>query len=125
MARVYATAEQVHALVGITPTAGTLRRASRDVDSILKSAVYDTDTVGMPTSQPVQDLFAEMVAEQVAWFSELGDETGIVAAGGGSIGQVTLPNVGGGRQTGRQAVLAPRALSLARDSELLHWRVDS
>lgn len=125
MARVYATPQQVQTLVGITPTEGTLRRASRDVDSILKTAVYDTDEAGMPTSQPVKDLFAEMVAEQVAWFGELGDETGIVAAGGGSIGQVTLPNVGGGRQGARQAILAPRAVSLARDSEFLEWRVES
>lgn len=123
MARVYATPEQVQTLVGITAAPLTLRRASRDVDRIVRSATYDHDEAGMPTDQGVADLFAEMVAEQVAWYAELGDETGIVAATSGTIGSVTLPRVGAGRTNASSAKLAPRAHDLAHDSELLQWGV--
>jgi len=124
MAREYATATQVQQLVGIPDVAaGTLRRASRAVDRILKGAHYDVDEHGMPTNPDVAALLTEMVAEQVAWFQELGDETGIAAAGGGSIGSVSLPTIGGGRQTAADALLAPNAVALARSSDLLEWRV--
>lgn len=121
-ARVYATPEQVQLLVGVTASANTLRRASRAVDRILKGAVYDVDEDGMPTSTEVADLLAEMVAEQVAWYEELGDETGIVGMSGGSIGQVTLPQVKAGASH-RSAMYAPNAVDLARDSEHIEWRV--
>lgn len=126
--RVYATTAQVKELVGIDLQAGppanrTLRRASRVVDRILKGAVYDVDEAGLPTVPAVQDLLAEMTAEVVAWFDELGDETGVAAAGGGTIGRVTLPTVGRGRASGAQVMEAPNAVALARSSDLLQWRV--
>lgn len=118
--RVYATADQVHTLVGITPDTASLRHASHDVDHIVKTAVYDVDSDGMPSDPDVADLLTEMVAEQIAWYQEIGDQTGVVAVSGGSIGQVSLPALAG---TGSTAVLAPRAISLARDSDLLTWQV--
>lgn len=125
--RVYATADQVWELVGITLPADsadlTLRRASRAVDRIVRGAEYDVDDAGLPTDPQLVDLFAEMVAEQVAWYAETGDETGIAALSGGSIGRVTLPTVGGGRESASTAAVAPNARDLARNSGLLMWRV--
>lgn len=124
MVRVYATAAQIVALVGIPAASATdLRRASRDVDRILKGAVYTVDDDGYPTDADVRDLLAEMVAEQIAWYQELGDQTGIVAAGGGSIGSVTLPTIT--TSSPSDVILAPRAIQLARNSDLLEWRVYS
>ena len=123
MPRTYATAAQVLTLVGIDgATAITLRRASEDVDVILRGAIYDVDEAGYPADPAVVDLLATMTAEQVAWYGEVGDETGIAAASGGSIGSVSLPQVGGGMANG-EGMYAPRARRLARNSELLRWAV--
>lgn len=113
-ARVYASAAQVAALVAISGTTETtLRRASRDVDDILVGAVYDVDEGGLPTDPGVAEVLAEMVAEQVAWYEETGDTLGS-AAGGGSIGRVTLPDASrGGRVSPADVVKAPRAVALA------------
>ena len=121
--RVYATAADVQRLVSITPSAGTLRRASRDVDRMLRGAVYEVDENGMPTDPEVVELFVEMVAEQCVWYLELGDETGVAALSGGSIGQVTLPTVRGAGSNPADGLLAPRALDLARSTNKIAWQV--
>lgn len=128
MSRMYATRQAVFDLTGVdvgdTPEGErTLRRASGDVDTILRGARYAVDTAGMPTESHVTALLAEMVCEQVLWYQELGDETGIAAAaGGGSIGKVTLPRVGASAsapaQLPGQGTLAPRAIQLAMNAGL-------
>ncbi|MEQ6898455.1 hypothetical protein [Microbacterium sp. KR10-403] len=120
MTRVYATAAQVAALVGITPGDAALRRASRQVDRILHGAEYATSDDGMPTSAGVAQLLTEMTAEQIAWFGELGDETGAAGLGGGRIGTVTLPHM---TATPADVLLSPVAVELAEAAGLIRRRV--
>lgn len=126
MPRPYATAEQIKTLVDITVSDGsiTMTRAFADVDRILRGARYATDGDGNPTHPELIDLLVTMTAEQIAWYAELGDETGIVTATtGGRIGNVSLPSVASGASGQGTGLLSPRANDLARNHPLLDWTV--
>lgn len=141
--REYATIEQVKALSGIDLWVGPsgdpveieadahrrILRASRLIDQMLATAWYDTDeTTGMPTDQRVADALAEAVAYQIEWFEETGDDTGVMAGGGGSIGSVSLPSTPGVSSTPGSRNLArwaPDAVATLRSAPGITWGVMS
>lgn len=126
-APVYATAEQVLTLGGVTVPAGeegdrALRRASREVTRLLKTAEYEVDAGGLPVDPDLQDLLAEATALQLAYWDETGDVTGAGAIlSGGSIGSVSLPTVNAAAGTTGRA--SPEVAAMLRDSDLIRWRV--
>jgi hypothetical protein len=91
-----------------------LADASKALDDALLTAVYDTDTDGMPTNADVQEAFAEAVCAIVEWWGETGDAIG---ADGGwdsvSAGPVSLSRGSGGSSATPIAggALPPRAAS--------------
>jgi hypothetical protein len=77
--RVYATTTQLANALHEAPPLNAvqlLTDASRALDDALKTAVYDTDDDGMPTSETVQAAFAEAVCAIVEWWGETGDPVG-------------------------------------------------
>ena len=119
--RVYASTADLAEFLGTTPPRGAarmLRRASREVDQLLRTAVYDVDDVtGLPTDPGVARALADAVCEQVEWWGELGDASGsgaVAALAGSQIGTVKLGT--GAASTGGSLAIAPgahRALQLA------------
>jgi hypothetical protein len=115
--RVYATTTQLAEYLGAAPPLNAVRLltdASRALDDALKTAVYDTDTAGLPTASLVGDAFAEAVCAIVQWWDETGDPVG---ADGGwdtvSAGPVSLSR-GSGRAAATPIAggsLPPRALA--------------
>lgn len=74
-----------------------LRRASGQVDSHIRLAVYATDEDGYPTDQAVADALRDATCAYVAYWDETDDVTGAEAiAGPVKIGSVSL----GGTSTG-------------------------
>lgn len=114
MPRVYATAADYETYTGETPPADIdrlLQAASRMLDAqVLWLCRYDVDDTGMPTSPAVAAAFARAVCAQVAWWGEVGDSTGAVGAGYGSvsIGSVSL---GGSASTSDGADSAARQVA--------------
>lgn len=97
MARQYATAAEFTASEWATtePPAGELdsylMRATRAVERMTVTAVYNTDTAGMPTDTAIREAFRDATCAQVAYWANTGDIDGSVAAGGSmSIGSVSL-----------------------------------
>lgn len=134
MARVYATAANITAY-GLPPgvvvpaepeVTRVLTRASQRVDGALRSAVYLTDTAGLPTEQTVKDAMRDAVCAQVIhWQSNSGAEQAENGGGGTdwdsvSIGSVSLS---GRKSTSDGTGAAPRlcedALAHLRDAGLL------
>lgn len=85
MARVYATEADLIAYgapPGVTLPTGAeatrkLTRASEHVDEMLLTAIYDTDTNGMPTKASVIQALENATCAQVVWWAGGGgDETG-------------------------------------------------
>jgi hypothetical protein len=98
-----------------------LARASEDIDDALLTALYCTDSDGMPTEVDVIDALRDATCAQVEYQQETGD-TGTGAAGrwdSVSLGPVSLS----GRKdasTGPQGVdLAPRAGRALRRAGLI------
>lgn len=102
LGRVYATTTQLADYTGEalpTGAARLLRRASRRVDDLLRTAVYDVDDDGLPTGTAVAAALAEATCAQVEWWGEIGDDGGngaVAALAGAQIGSVKLPGGGGG-----------------------------
>ncbi|MGW0134829.1 hypothetical protein [Streptomyces sp. NPDC003299] len=96
MARVYATPEDLSAYTGkaAPPDAERLlTRASRFLDrEVLRGCVYDTTADGMPTAPALLDALREAACVQVVWWDDVGDSTGAMGAGWGSVslGPVSL-----------------------------------
>ncbi|GAA3237278.1 hypothetical protein [Streptomyces lavendulae] len=70
MPRIYATPEQLTAWSGKpapTDADRLLARASEDVDDALATALYATDSAGMPTDPAVAAAFADAVCAQVEY----------------------------------------------------------
>lgn len=113
--RVYATTTQLANTLHEAPPLNAvqlLEDASRALDDALKTALYDTDTAGLPTDATVAAAFAEAVCAIVQWWGETGDPVG---ADGGwdsvSAGPVSLSRgSGSGAATPIAAgALPPRA----------------
>jgi hypothetical protein len=124
MARVYATVAQLEEYTGQaapSDAARLLRRASRFLDSaVLTSCMYETDDDGMPTKPELREALAEAVCVQVDWWDEVGDSTGAMGIGWGSVsaGPVSLgrsvtdvtPDASPGRQVAPEVWDILRAL---------------
>ncbi|MEV4036373.1 hypothetical protein [Streptomyces umbrinus] len=112
--RIYATPEQLTAWTGRpapTDADRLLARASEDIDDALLTAIYATNSAGMPTDPEVVDALADAVCAQIEYQQATGDD-GTGATGrwdSVSIGPVALsgrkdaPGAAGGVD------LAPRA----------------
>ncbi|MGD6762047.1 hypothetical protein ACOKM5_24240 [Streptomyces sp. BH097] len=124
MARVYATPEQLTAWTGrpAPPDADRLlERASEDVDDALTTAVYATDTAGMPTCPTTRQALADATCAQVEYQLATGDD-GTGAAGrwdSVSIGPVSLSGRKDGPSAAGDVDLAPRAHRALRRAGLL------
>ncbi|MEV7793419.1 hypothetical protein AB0O68_15710 [Streptomyces sp. NPDC087512] len=125
-APVYATVTDLADYLG-TPAPDDADRlltaASRMLDArVLAYCRYDVDTAGMPTDPDVAEAIGRAVCAQVAWWGEVGDSTGAVGVGYGSvsIGSVNLgrsvTSVSGDDSAARQ--LAPQVADELRAPHL-------
>ena len=134
MARVYANPAELAAYTGQAAPADAdvlLARASRMLEAeVLRYCRYDVDAAtGMPTHELVLAALRDAVCAQVQWWGELGDSTGAIGAGWGSvsIGSVSLSGAaskgGGSMAAARQ--LAPQALDALQSPDLTPdiWRM--
>lgn len=100
-----------------------LRRASAQVESHIRTAVYDTDEDGYPTDPDVSDALRDATCAYVAYWNETDDVTGAEAvAGPVKIGSVSL----GGTATGGASTRTPadtrrsdEALTILRNAGLI------
>ncbi|MFI0897750.1 hypothetical protein [Streptomyces sp. NPDC020983] len=92
----YATTDDLAAYTGTAApdnAAALLAKASRMLDSaVFRLCWYQADGDGLPTNPLVQQAFKDACCAQAAWWDELGDSTGAMGAGWGSvqIGSVNL-----------------------------------
>lgn len=87
-----------------------LERASRDVDSELKCAVYPVDAAGMPTAQVDIIALREATLEQVAWRLSRGETNGLpIGYDSVAIGSVKLSGRSGGKAGGSVGRLGEQA----------------
>lgn len=119
----YASLHQLAIYLDEAPPTGARRllvRASRKVDDMLRTAVYAVDAAGLPTDPAVATALAEATCAQVAWWSELGDDTGsgaVAALAGSQIGTVKLGTGAGGAGLPE---CAPDAVQVLRRAGLLN-----
>lgn len=122
--RVYATTGQLAAYLDDAPPPSArrlLRRASQKVDELLLTSTYRVDADGMPVDAPVADALAEATCAQVAWWGEIGDDTGtgaVAALAGTQIGDVKLAASASGGASTRSTEYAPAAISALRRANL-------
>jgi hypothetical protein len=126
MPRIYATADDMAAYTGTTAPADAdalLAKASRMLDSsVFRLCWYQADSDGLPTNDLVTAAFRDAVCAQAAWWDELGDSTGAMGAGWGSvqIGSVNLSrsvtNVSADASPARQ--IAPEVWDVLRSPDL-------
>lgn len=114
MARIYATPEQLTAWTGkpAPPDADRLlARASEDVDDALTTALYATDSTGMPTDPIVTAAFSDAVCAQVEYQLAAGvDGTGADDRWESvSLGPLAMSGRRAGAQAPGTVDLAPRA----------------
>lgn len=94
--RIYATPTDLAEYTGEDAPANAttlLAKAARLLDSkVFRLSWFAADADGLPTDSLVRQAFTNAVCAQVAWWDELGDSTGAMAAGWGnvSIGSVSL-----------------------------------
>lgn len=124
--RIYATTAQLAAWLDSPPPEGAarlLRRASRRVDELLRTACYTVDAQGMPTDPAVAAAMADATCAQVEWWGEIGDDQGsgaVSALAGAQIGSVRLPSGAGAAGSGGGIPnIAPDAVSALRAAGLL------
>ncbi|MBK6015619.1 hypothetical protein [Streptomyces sp. MBT53] len=111
MDRVYATPEQVWTGQPPADAERLLARASEDIDDALLTAVYRTDSAGMPTDPKVVTALADAVRDQIEYWAATGDD-GTGAAGrwdSVSIGPVSLSGRKDAPASADDVDLAPRA----------------
>jgi hypothetical protein len=130
--RVYATRFDYYEFIGETPDPmpvvekdldASLRRASSQVESHVRTAVYATDDDGYPTDVTVSDALRDATCAYVAYWDETGDVTGAGAiAGPMKIGSVSL----GGTATGGASSRTPadtrrsdEAITILRNAGLI------
>jgi hypothetical protein len=98
------------------PTGGEATRlltsASMTIYKATMTAIYQTDTTGMPSTEPFITGFKRAVCAQAVWWLETGDELGIAGQYTNvNIGGVSLTRGGRGDSTTVTGVqLAPQAL---------------
>lgn len=85
MPRVYATRQEYITYAGDpapTNIDSLLRRASHQVESHIRAAVYATDEDGLPTDPAVKEALRDATCAYVAYWEETGDPTGADAMQG-------------------------------------------
>lgn len=90
MARIYATAADLAAYTGTTApddADALLAKAGRFLDAaVFRLCWYITDaTTGLPTDTTVTAALRDATCAQAAWWTALGDSTGALGAGWGSV----------------------------------------
>ncbi|MEU0199135.1 MULTISPECIES: hypothetical protein [unclassified Streptomyces] len=89
MARIYATAADYQSYTGQTPPAdiaALLTKASRMLEAaVFRLCWYEVDADGYPSNALVRQAFRDAICAQAEWFDEIGDSTGVAAAGWGSV----------------------------------------
>jgi len=130
--RVYATTVDLANYLHGPPPADAQRklaRASRRIDSLIRTAVYDADSVtGMPTDAKILAAVRDATCALVEWWGETGDETGAAAQMQSvSIGSVSLGRgyTGAGSATGTDQTLSAEAIDHLRSAGLLSTDVYS
>lgn len=123
----YATTDDLERYLSPTPPDADLllTRASRLIDYLLTSAVYEVDDTGMPVDEQVAGALRDATCEQVAaWI--MGGEDGTGAASeyaSVTIGSVSLARTSGGEGTGSRgggaARPAPQTLLILQQAGLL------
>jgi len=110
---VYAETSDLVAMLpdGLTAPADATRlliRASRAIDSALRTAVYAVDDDGVPTDTLLAAALLDATCEQAAWWLETGDEQGVA-------GTITSAGSGGGPYwSGGVPWLSPAAMDILR-----------
>lgn len=129
--RVYATTADLARWPGAVlfeGAGGVLAEASRALDGTLLGACYATDADGYPTEQRIRAAFRDAVCAQVAYWREIGDDTGSGAAeqwASIGIGSVQLSRASRGQTAGQDPmpdIDAPAALRILRRERLLPIR---
>ncbi|HEY8394725.1 MAG TPA: hypothetical protein VIK92_08010 [Thermaerobacter sp.] len=123
----YATTDDLERYLSPTPPDADLllTRASRLIDRLLTSAVYEVDDTGMPVDEQIAAALRDATCEQtVAWI--MGGEDGTGAASeytSVTIGSVSLARASGGAGTGSggpaAARPAPQTLLILQQAGLL------
>lgn len=108
----YAPAEIQSELPAGTEATRILTSASMTIYKATKTAIYQTDNTGLPSTEPFITGFKRATCAQVVWWLETSDELGIAGSFANvSIGGVTLARGGRGDTTTVTGVqLAPQAL---------------
>jgi len=116
---VYATAGDYTAVTGQTAPAdidARLAAASDDIAYATRTAVYDTDTDGLPTDTVVLDAFMRATCWQAAYSIDSGvTATGTVVSVDGSIGSLTVRRsvrAAGAAASDAAPAIAPRATKI-------------
>ncbi|HEY8588476.1 MAG TPA: hypothetical protein VIL55_02875 [Naasia sp.] len=129
--RSYATTVDLARWPGTRLFAGAgaaLAEASRALDAVLIGAWYATDEDGQPTDPRVRAALRDAVCAQVAYWQELGDDTGSGAAeqwasiGIGSVQLSRASRSQTGGQDPQPDIDAPAALRILRNAGLLPIR---
>jgi len=124
--RVYATSSDYVTYTGDEPPAkidALLRRASAQVESHIRLAVYDVDDEGYPTDVDVADALRDATCAYAAYWNDTGDITGAEAvAGPVKIGSVQLGGTATGGASSRNVADTRRsdeAITILRNAGLI------
>lgn len=99
-----------------------LARASRRIDSLLITALYDTDDQDLPTDVAAAAALRDATCAQVAWWLQTGDESGAQAQYQSvQIGSVSLTRgyTSGASATGTSQVISEEAVRVLHQAGLL------
>jgi microcystin degradation protein MlrC len=103
-----------------------IRSASRRVSTELKTARFDVDADGRPTSSDVVEAVQDATIAQLKFWADTGDENGAGAqSGGGSILSVSLPGGSGvvDARTKQEARVSPEVSEILRGCPGIDWEV--
>lgn len=123
----YATSGQLATFTGSTAPADAdrlLTRASELIDDHIAAALYDVDSQGVPTAQPVIDALANATCAQVEFWLTGDEEEDIL----GPLESASIGGMGQGYGSTNRVTpmyLAPRAARLLRNAGLLYAGVGS
>jgi hypothetical protein len=99
----------------VTDAAGKLTRASRRVDSLILTAIYDVDDAGAATDPDIILALRDATCEVVRWWLDTGDETGAGSLFQSvSIGKIQLGRgySAAGSATGAGQTTSPQAVEI-------------
>lgn len=114
--RVYATTTDLGGWLASPPSDAPrlLAAASRRIDELLRTAIYDVDDDGMPTHATVIAAVRDAVCAQIVWWRTTGDELGAGGWAEVGIGSVRLKRATPPPGQGAVARYAPDAVEILR-----------